>query len=159
MIKKARTDWKREVDKQISEKFKLREELEASKKKNQDEYKMYQKNFHEMRKDKNYWIRGLAILLILAVIALVLTQQKLSNERSSTTMLISAGLNCQVDLNHCEVALKNVSQRYEEGFYEVVRDEPMGGLFDCCWPSDCAESKNNPEVCSCEYNIQCSGWN
>ena len=41
---------------------------------------------------------------------------------------------------------------YEDKVIEVTkRVDPKNSFFDCCWPNQCAESINNPDVCQCYF--------
>lgn len=154
---KKRTNWKGKCEEQDFIITLQQDQNEQLKKKNSDEYLMYQKNFHDMRKTKNFWIWALAIISLLLLISLGVAQNKLQESQDKNYMLTESALTSYNNLNQCLNELEILSDKYKTGFYEAVLNEPTK-LFDCCWPKDCAESVNNPSTCSCEYVVQCSGW-
>lgn len=184
---KERIDWKKryeaEVEKHTATKWNLDAEkhnkaiddakhntdLHIEQCKRRDDNEVYIKHFQAMRKLKNYWITILSIAILIILIALVVTQNRLSILENRAGLYKSSSDYCFGELNKCKAQLDDMTNAYNQKVIDVLQhDNPPQLLWDtCCYPRNCW---NYNDSCnhSCEYLIQCgegffnetiSGWN
>jgi len=148
---KARINWKKKYE--SSEK-----ELGESKQARLEEHRNYVKQYKDTTQTKNFWIGVLALIIVMCVIVIIVTQNELTQRDTRIILLASANNYAVNEVRNCRADLETMTNLYNEEYYEVITTEKASnGIFsDCCYPSDCVESKNNPKDCKCEYMVMCT---
>jgi len=148
-IKVKRTNWKGKVEE-------LNLIVNLQKEKNELDNKNYVRNYNDMKSNKNFWIGALFVALVFATIAVLVMAQRIEARDHRINYLEIANTAAVDEVHKCRTEYNYVSGLYDKGYYEVINGADLtDSFFDCCYPSDCPESVNNPVDCKCEYLLMC----
>jgi hypothetical protein len=152
-LKAKRIDWKGKVEE-------LNLIVELQKDKSDSEHKQYVKQYDELKKDKNFWLWILFGLVVLTTFVILVLNNRMADKDVQIVLLSEANHYAVDSLRTCRAELSYVTGLYNKGYYEVINSADLTDtFFDCCWPSNCAESVNNPVDCKCEYLLMCTESN